>query len=285
MYRTVLGSVILRVLILFSLPFTASGQDQQVHGLWVWKTPALLSDPRGADTLRKFCRIEGINEVYFSFSKVSKDPRLAGLIHTLHRSSIHVEALVSSNDADEPGQHREKMLNELRDVIDFNRSHPKDSLDGVHLDIEPQQRPENKGLGNLNFLPGLVDTYRAARHLIEPSHLTINADIQIKLLKGDLTQRRSLLTSLPRLTLMLYELSSPNDGQSPEQKEEKLRQESEKYIDMGYEGLADPKLAKIAIGLRTPDYDQLMSRMLKSLDDNLRANPHYLGWAWHSYNN
>ena len=203
-----------------------------------------MADPHGPDTLREFCRIEGINEVYFSFSKVSKDPQLAGLVHTLHKSSIHVEALLSSNDADEPGQHREKLLNELRDVIEFNRSHPKDSFDGIHLDIEPQQRPENKGLGNLNFLPGLVDAYRAARHLIEPAHLTINADIQIKLLKGNLDQRRSLLTSLPRLTLMLYELSSPNDGQSPEQKEEKLRQESEKYMDMGYEGLAIPNWQK-----------------------------------------
>jgi hypothetical protein len=264
-------------------------QDQPVHGIWLWKTPALLADPLGADTLREFCRIERINEVYFSFSKVSKDPQLAVLIHTLHKSSIHVEALLSSNDADEPGQHRDKLLNVVREVIDFNRSHPRDFFDGIHLDIEPQQRPENKGPGNLNFLPGLVDAYRAVRHLAEPAHLTVNADIQIKLVKGDLTQRRSLLTSLPGLTLMLYELTNPSDGTSPEQKEDKLRRESEKYIEMAYAGLADQtptkmELAKMAIGLRKPDYDQLMSRMLKSLDDNLRTNPHYLGWAWHAYN-
>ena len=137
----------------------------------------MLADPHGADTLREFCRIERINEVYFSFSRVSKDPQLAGLIHTLHKSSIHVEALLSSNDADEPGPHREKLLNELGEVIEFNRNHPRDPFDGVHLDVEPQQRPENKGPGNLNFLPGLVDAYRAARHLAEPAHLTINADI------------------------------------------------------------------------------------------------------------
>jgi len=285
MYRTALGSVILRAFLLVSLPLSAWAQDQLVHGLWVWKTPSLLADPHGADTLREFCRIESINEVYFSFSKVSKDPQLAGLIHTLHKSTIHVEALLSSNDADEPGQHREKLLNELRDVIEFNRNHPKDPFDGIHLDIEPQQRPENKGPGNLNFLPGLVDAYRSARHLAEPSHLTINADIQKKLLEGNLTQRQGLLSSLPRLTLMLYELSSPSDGQSPAQKEEKLRRESEKFMGLAYQGLTDPRLAKMAIGLHTPDYDQLMSRMLKTLDDTLRSNPHYLGWAWHSYNN
>jgi hypothetical protein len=283
MDRTALGSVILRAFLLLSV--NAWAQDQLVHGLWVWKTPALLADPHGADTLREFCRIELINEVYFSFSRVSKDPQLASLVHALHKSSIHVEALLSSNDADEPGPHREKLLNELRDVIEFNRSHTRDHFDGIHLDIEPQQRPENKGPGNLNFLPGLVDTYRSARYLAESAHLTINADIQIKLLKGDLVQRRSLLSSLPRLTLMLYELSSPSDGQSPEQKEGKLRRESEKFMGIAYQGLADPKLAKMAIGLRTPDYDQLMATMLKTVDDTLRSNPHYLGWGWHSYNN
>ena len=83
---------------------------------------------------------------------------------------------------------------------------------------------------------------------------------------------------------MLYELSNPNDGESLEQKEEKLSSNSKKYMEMAYQGLGDPKLAKMAIGLRTPDYDQLMPRMLKSVDDTLRSNPHYLGWAWHSYN-
>ena len=56
-------------------------------------------------------------------------------------------------------------------------------------------------------------------------------------------------------------------------------------MGLAYQGLTDPRLAKMAIGLHTPDYDQLMSRMLKTLDDTLRSNPHYLGWAWHSYNN
>lgn len=124
----------------------------------------------------------------------------------------------------------------------------------------------------------------APHHLTEPAHLTLNADIQKKLLEGNLDQRRSLLLSLPRITLMLYELSNPNDGESLEQKEEKLSSNSKKYMEMAYQGLGDPKLAKMAIGLRTPDYDQLMPRMLKSVDDTLRSNPHYLGWAWHSYN-
>jgi hypothetical protein len=92
----------------------------------------------------------------------------------------------------------------------------------------------------------------APHHLTEPAHLTLNADIQKKLLEGNLDQRRSLLLSLPRITLMLYELSNPNDGESLEQKEEKLSGNSKKYMEMAYQGLGDPKLAKMAIGLRSP---------------------------------
>ena len=112
-------------------------------------------------------------------------------------------------------------------------------LTAFDLDIEPQQRAENKGAGNLRFLPGLVDAYGAVLALARPADLTVNADIQNKLLKGTLKERRSLLASLPRLTLMLYELSSPGDGQSTEQRMEKLRTESGKYLAMAYDGLGD----------------------------------------------
>jgi len=287
MRSTPLAPVLFRILLLL-LPLSASAQ-QPVRGLWVWKTPSVLAAPHAADTLRDFCRAQHINEVYVSFTAVVKagpsaENQLAGLIRVLHKSNIHVEALLSSTDADEPGKPLDKLLGHIRDVIAFNQSHAGDPFDGIHLDIEPQQRPENKGSGNLNFLPGLVNAYRAARRLAGSAHLDVNADIQKKLLEGNLDQRRSLLSSLPRITLMLYELSSPTDGQSPAQKEEKLRKESGKYMDMAYEGLTGSDLAKMAIGLRTPDYEQLMPKMLATVDDALGSDPHYLGWAWHSYN-
>jgi hypothetical protein len=175
-------------------------------------------------------------------------------------------------------------LDHVRGVVQFNRNHPTDRFDGIHLDIEPQQRPENKGPGNLGFLPGLVDAYRAVRAQSERARLTVNADIQNKLLKGNLAQRRMLLSSLPRFTLMLYELSSPKDGESAELKREKLRAASRKFLAMAYDGLSDSNLAKTAIALRTPDYGGLLPQMLKTLDDANHANPHYQGWARHSYN-
>ena len=187
--------------------FAHAQRDAPVRGLWVWKGPSIVAAPRGVEKLRDFCQSQGINEVYISVS--SEGTALAGdfphLIDVLHRSSIRVEALLSSQDADEPGKHREKLLDEARAIVRFNQNHPKLGFDGIHLDIEPQQRPENKGSGNLAFLPRLAEVYRAVQGLVEPAQLTVNADIQNKLLKGDLFQRRLLLSSLPRFTLMLYE--------------------------------------------------------------------------------
>ena len=53
---------------------------------------------------------------------------------------------------------------------------------------------------------------------------------------------------------------------------------------MAYDGLHESNLAGMIIGLRTPDYLDQMPQMFKALDEANHANPHYLGWAHHSYN-
>jgi len=271
----------------FPISAFAAAASAPVHGLWVWKSPTVLAAPRAAEALEDFCKSQGINEVYVSVSSrsaASEEKQLAHLISLLHRSDIRVEALLSSTDADEPGKHREALLDHVREIVRFNQEHPTDRFDGVHLDVEPQQRPENKGTGNLGFLPGLADAFRAVRAVAEPAGLSVNADIQNKLLKGDLSQRKMLLSAVPRLTLMMYELSSPGDGESVEQKTEKVEKSSQKFLDMAYNGLGEGNLAKMVIALRTPDYGELLPQMLKKLDEANRANPHYMGWARHSYN-
>src|ERR1700691_869828 len=266
-------------------PAAAAQKEAPVRGLWVWKGPSIVAEPQGVEKLLSFCQSEGINEVYISVS--SHGTMLAGnfphLIDLLHRNRVRIEALLSSEDAAEPGKHRGKLLGEAEEIIRFNQNHPKSRFDGIHLDIEPQQRPENKGPGNLRFLPGLAEVYRAVRHVAEPAQLTVNADIQNKLLKGDLAQRKLLLSSLPRLTLMLYEVGS-HDGESIQQKTDKLRTAAQNFLDMAYAGLQDTDLAEMVIGLRTPDYGELLPQMLLSLDSANRTNQHYLGWARHSYN-
>lgn len=267
---------------------SAGAQEPLVHGLWVWKTPILLDLPSRGEVLRDFCRSQQINEVYLSFSSqiggAAEEQEMEKLIGLLHKSHIRAEALLSSTDADEPGKHRDKLLAHVNEVLSFNREHPHGRFDGIHLDVEPQQRQENKGPGNLGFLPDLLDTYRAVRVLADQNQMTVNADIPNKFLKGDLNQRQALMSSLPRLTLMLYELSSPGDGESTAAQTDKLRQASEKFMAMAYQGLNGSNLAKLAIGLRDPDYGQQLPNMLKVVQDALSGNPHYLGWAWHSYN-
>ncbi len=281
---SVFCSVLLGIVSAFAIAETAS---VPVHGLWVWKSPTVLEPPGAAETMLEFCRSEGINEVYVSVSERSaaaEESRLTRLIALLHGSNIRVEALISSADADEAGKHRDTLLDHVHEIVEFNRRHPTERYDGIHLDVEPQQRPENKGRHNLRFLPGLVNTFRAVGALAEPAGMTVNADIQNKLLQGDPGERRMLLTSVPRLTLMMYELSSPGDGESIQQKAERVQKTSQSFLNMAYDGLDERNLAKMAIALRTPDYGELLPRMLKKLDDTNRANPHYLGWARHSYN-
>jgi hypothetical protein len=258
-----------------------------VHGLWVWKSSTVLAASRGAEELLAFCKSEGINEVYLSISERSEaaeQSQLTHLIGLMHASDIRVEALLSSADADQAGKHLETLLRRLQGIVAFNRRHAAQRFDGVHLDIEPQQRPENKGPGNLRFVPGLAEAFRAVRVVAEPAGMTVNADIPNKVLKGDLSERRMLLTAVPRVTLMMYELSSPSDTDRAEQKADKVANQSQKFLAMAYDGLSDRGLAKMAIALRTPDYGELLRPMLKKLDDANRANPHYLGWARHSYN-
>jgi hypothetical protein len=120
--------------------------------------------------------------------------------------------------------------------------------------------------------------------MAEAAHLSVNADIQNKLLKGDAAQRRMLLTSLPHLTLMLYQVSSPNDGDSVEKQAAKLRDASANYLQMAYADLDDANLASMVIALRTADYGKHLAAMLDTLDRANRANSRYQGWARHSFN-
>jgi hypothetical protein len=286
MSRMTVLRLLIGLLCLPVVPLAVAAEAKEVHGLWVWKGPTLLAQPGASEALREFCTAQDINEVYLSVmttGQLADATALAALVDLLHHAHVRVEALLSSTDADQPGRHRDMLLAHVRAVLAYNSAHPEQRFDGIHLDIEPQQRPENKGPGNLRFLPDLTESWRAVRALAAPAGLTVNADIQNKLLKGSLEERRLLLSTLPRLTLMLYELSKPGDG-SVEQQTDKLRDASRSFLAMAYAGLDDSRgLAALVIALRTPDYGALLPRMLDSLDTNNIGNSHYAGWARHSY--
>jgi hypothetical protein len=257
------------------------------HGLWVWKGPSILQTQASVESLRDFCRANQVNEVYLSVSQrgeMMPVTNMVRVIGVLHKSGIRVEALLSSENADEGDKHLQKLLAEVHTIVRFNQQNSANRFDGIHLDIEPQQRPENKGPGNLRFLPGLVQAYRAIRQVAEPVGMSVNADIQNKLLKGDIEQRKLLLSALPQFTLMMYEISNPNDGDDAAKRMAKVRDASKKFLDMAYDGLNGQRVAKMIIGLRTPDYEGRLPAMLQALDDSNQSDPHYAGWARHSYN-
>jgi hypothetical protein len=82
---------------------------------------------------------------------------------------------------------------------------------------------------------------------------------------------------------MFYEVNYPG-GASATQQTEKLRSPSQDILKSAYDGLNDSQMAHMVIGLRTPDYGDLLPQMLRTLDETNRTNPHYRGWARHSYN-
>src|SRR5580704_6819155 len=124
-------------------PLAALAQDGSlVHGMWVWKAPAVLKTAHDVENLRDFCSAHGVNEVYVSVSErgqLMPADEMVRMIDVLHRGRVRVEALFSSENADEGGAHLEKLLGDVRTIVEFNRKNPQNRFDGIHLDIEPQQ--------------------------------------------------------------------------------------------------------------------------------------------------
>jgi hypothetical protein len=65
---------------------------------------------------------------------------------------------------------------------------------------------------------------------------------------------------------------------------DKVTAKSREFLAMAYQGLDAANLATMMVGLRTPDYGSRLPQMLDTLDASNGANPHYAGWARHSYN-
>jgi hypothetical protein len=68
-----------------------------------------------------------------------------------------------------------------------------------------------------------------------------------------------LLSALPRLTLMLYELGGSDKQETTRGKTEKLLKASQDFLDMAYQGAGNLNLAKMGIALRSEDYGRFTS--------------------------
>jgi hypothetical protein len=266
---------------------SASGHSLSVRGLWAYNGNSIAASSSGAENIRDFAVSQHINEIYISAlpnNNTELNDEISNLISVLHQSTIHVEALIGSSTADEPGAPRDALLAIVQAILQFDQQYPETQFDGIHLDIEPQQRPENSGANALQFVPNLIETYSEVNALAAPANLVVNADIPVEVLRASLDQRESLFTALPRFTLMLYGVSSQSSGQSVQQEVSILQQASQKYLSMAYNGLNGENLATLAIGLNTADYGYaLMPTMLSAVDQSNATNTHYPGWSCYSY--
>jgi len=267
---------------------SSSGLSSSAHGLWAYNGNTIAATSSGAETLRDFAISQHINVVYISALPISSNPTLNGqisnLISVLHQSKISVEALIGSHTADEPGAPRNAFLVTVQNVVQFDQQFPATQFDGIHLDIEPQQRTENSGANALQFLPNLIETFREANALALPANLVVDADIPIEVLRASADQRQALFTVLPRLTLMLYGITSQSSGLPVQQQVTAIQGASQKYLNMAYDGLSGNNLATLAIGLDTADYGyDLVPTVLSSVDQSNAANTHYSGWSRYSY--
>jgi hypothetical protein len=113
----------------------------------VYNGNTVAATSSATEALRDFAVSQHINAVYISALPTSATPQLnsqiSNLISVLHQSQISVEALIGSHTADEPGAPRNALLVTVQNVIQFNQQFSTTQFDGIHLDIEPQQRPEN----------------------------------------------------------------------------------------------------------------------------------------------
>jgi hypothetical protein len=267
---------------------TSAGLSSSAHGLWAYNGNSIAAADSGAGTLRDFAVSQQIGAVYISALPTSSNPQLnsqiSNLISVLHQSQINVEALIGSTTGDEPGAPRNALLAIVQNVVQFNQQFPATQFDGIHLDIEPQQRPENSGANALQFLPNLIETYREANAEAAPANMVVDADIPIEVLRASADQRQALFTAVPRLTLMLYGVTSQSSGLTVQQQVTAIQQASQNYISMAYDGLSGNNLATLAMGLNTTDYGyDLMPTMLSAVDQSNGTNAHYSGWSRYSY--
>lgn len=248
----------------------------RARGLWVWRTSEVLADPAEPQALLDLCRARGLNEVYLSIPgsgpgggpgggpPLLQDARLPRLLQALAAAGIRAEALLGQARWYQPAE-RGALLALIEAVGAWNRAGPG-RFTGVHLDIEPHQLLENKGPGNLGFLPDLIATFAAARAAAAAHGLPLSADVPRKLLKASPADWAALTAACPRLLWMLYELPGHADA---------ILRLARRALQRGG--------AQVVVAVRVPDHGALLPEVLAAVEAGLSPEPGYGGWAIHDY--
>lgn len=135
-------------LLMSSTPYTAStvnADSGRTKALWVWDFYEAAADSNKITQLLSFLKDHEINLLFIGTRRTLPDQPAAyeELIRRAHASGIRVFALVGRANWALETHHREA-LEELRQVLLFNTSHPSTKFDGIQYDIEPHTLPEYK---------------------------------------------------------------------------------------------------------------------------------------------
>jgi hypothetical protein len=234
--------------------------------MWVWSTKSRLGEPTGTETLLGSCRRAGLNEVYLSVGAGAlDDPRLPALMGALHGAHLRVEALMGEAAWYRPGN-RAAMFATIEAVAAYDRRNPGASFDGIHLDVEPHQLPENRN--NHQFVPVLAEALAEASALAATHHLTSSADLPRFALDE---AGPAFARAVERPFVMLYQLRDRSPAW--------LMKASGSVVDHTFQGLDARQAGRIVIGLRVEDYPTDLEAMVGALDLEQRAR--YGGWAIH----
>lgn len=239
-----------------------------VRGLWVWGAAARLAEADGASTLLATCEELGITEVYLGVTeRVLADARLPDLMSALAHQGIRVEALMGDAVWYRP-ESRPSMIALIERVAAYNARFPSARFEGLHLDVEPHQIPENKA--SRGWVPALVETLREADTAGARHGLEVSADLPRFILQGP--HRKEIARAVARVFVMLYELRDRSEGALAEASQRVLRD----VFD------ANPaERGRIVVGLQATDYPSDLAQMLRVVDGANGPSAHYGGWAVH----
>ncbi|RRJ65168.1 hypothetical protein EHV15_21315 [Paenibacillus oralis] len=124
-------------------PSPAHANNGETKALWVWDFYEAASDSNKITQLLQFLKEHDINLLFIGTRKTLEDQPATyeELIRRAHEDGIRVFALVGRANWALETHHREA-LQELRQVLSFNTSHPDNNFDGIQFDIEPHTLPE-----------------------------------------------------------------------------------------------------------------------------------------------
>ncbi|WP_410769443.1 hypothetical protein [Fontibacillus sp. BL9] len=127
------------------VPSPTHADNGPTKALWVWDFYEAASDSNKITQLLQFLNDHDINLLFIGTRKTLPDQPATyeELITRAHENGIRVFALVGRANWALEGHHREA-LEELRQVLSFNKSHPSSKFDGIQYDIEPHTLLEFK---------------------------------------------------------------------------------------------------------------------------------------------